>query len=113
MYSSSAIVGKTITVIDSLAVKFDLATHSWKIMGSQVQSECEPAKRSPLLNVIAEVLCMVFDLVKVLSISIPLLILSVVKILVPSKLKNVRGQTVLVIEMPIPCEQIFVVVYAV
>ncbi|XP_029725013.2 17-beta-hydroxysteroid dehydrogenase 13 isoform X1 [Aedes albopictus] len=65
-------------------------------MGSQVQSECEPAKRSPLLNVIAEVLCMVFDLVKVLSISIPLLILSVVKILVPSKLKNVRGQTVLI-----------------
>lgn len=65
-------------------------------MGSQVQTECEPIKRSPLLNVLMEVFCMVLDLVKVLTLGIPVLLITAVRILVPSKPKSIRGQTVLV-----------------
>ncbi|EAT44337.1 AAEL004281-PA [Aedes aegypti] len=65
-------------------------------MGSQVQTECEPIKRSPLLNVLMEVFCMVLDLVKVLILGIPVLLITAVRILVPSKPKSIRGQTVLI-----------------
>lgn len=68
-------------------------------MGSEVQSENASSEQCSLLEAIGEVLCFLFDLVKVIIISLPILILTAIQIIVPPKPKDIRGRTVLVNEI--------------